>query len=191
MTVLVYEDEDDESRGTYIPVEPADPFTEAIRSGIEIGAEVMFIEPDLGARPHLPDRYPDPYSIRRIGIERYVEAYRVYPQERSTEIAAHAAGMAWKLQGADPLAHALVVVSLNLLDPLLDAMQEPQDQPRTRRRETHLINPHPDCLVEITSEYPYLQDSYERFRGRMEDAVAGDRCCATPKKSTAETPVRG
>jgi hypothetical protein len=37
--------------------------------------------------------------------------------------------MAWKLQGADPLAQVLVVVALNLLDPLLDAMEAPQDSP--------------------------------------------------------------
>ena len=31
----------------YVPVEPADPFTEAVRTAREIGAEVVFIEPDL------------------------------------------------------------------------------------------------------------------------------------------------
>src|SRR6478672_5702673 len=54
---------------------------------------------DSSERPHLEDAYPDPYSIRHIGLEKYVEAYRVYPQQRSDEIAAHAAGIAWKLQG--------------------------------------------------------------------------------------------
>ena len=65
--------------------------------------------------------YPDTYSIRHIGLSRYIDAYRVYPQPRSPEIAAHAQGIAWKLQGANPLATVLVVVSLNLLDPVLDA----------------------------------------------------------------------
>ena len=93
---------------------------------------MIFIEPDSGDRPHLPDAYPDPYSVRFIGIDKYVEAYRVHPMERSEEIAAHAGGMAWKLQGADPLAQVFVVVSLNLLDPLLDAMEAPQDPPAPR-----------------------------------------------------------
>ena len=96
---------------------------------MEIGAEIVFADPDSGERPHLKDTYPDPYSIRHIGYEKYVEAYRVYPQERSDEIARHAGGIAWKLQGCDPLARVLVVVSLNLLDPVLDAMEEPQAQP--------------------------------------------------------------
>jgi len=168
MSVILYPDPQDEDRGVYVPVEPCDPFTEAVRTGLEVDAEVIFIEPDSGDRPHLPDVYPDPYSIRHIGLAKYIEAYRVYPQERNEEITAHAAGMAWKLQGADPLAQVFVVVSLNLLDPLLDAMEAPQDPPSRRRPpEIRLLNPHPDCLAEITLEYPYLQDRYEKFRVEM------------------------
>jgi hypothetical protein len=88
--------------------------------------------------------------------------------------------MAWKLQGADPLASVLAVVSLNLLDPLLDAMELPQDAPRRagghfKAPEIRLLNPHPDCLAEITIEYPYLQDRYETFRASMEPAELVDR----------------
>src|ERR1700741_188577 len=115
MSVILYPDSHDEESAIYLPLEPCEPFTEAVRSSLEIDAEVIFIEPDSGDRPHLPDAYPDPYSIRYIGMEKYVEAYRVYPQERNEDIAAHAAGMAWKLQGSDPLAQVFVVVSLNLL----------------------------------------------------------------------------
>ena len=79
MSVLFYAGEE-EDRAIYVPVEPADPFTEAIRTGLEIGAEILFADPDVGERPHLPDAYPDTYSIRHIGIDKYVEAYRVYPQ---------------------------------------------------------------------------------------------------------------
>src|SRR5579871_5514442 len=176
MSVILYPDPKDEDRAIYVPVEPADPFTEAVRSGLEIDAEVLFIEPDSGDRPHLPDTYPDPYSIRYIGLEKYIEAYRVHPQERNEEIAAHASGMAWKLQGADPLASVFVVVSLNLLDPVLDAMESPQEPPaRSRMDEVRLLNPHPDCLAEITLEYPYLQDRYESFRKQMAQPDMIDR----------------
>ena len=176
MSVIVYPDPQDDERGIYVPVEPSDPFTEAVRTGLEIDAEVIFIEPDSGDRPHLPDAYPDPYSVRYIGIEKYIEAYRVYPQERNEDIAAHAAGMAWKLQGADPLAQVFVVVSLNLLDPLLDAMEAPQEAPSQHNlAEIRLLNPHPDCLAEITIEYPYLQDRYETFRATMQAGELVDR----------------
>ncbi|MGI8745614.1 MAG: hypothetical protein ACR2NN_24185 [Bryobacteraceae bacterium] len=165
MSVLLFADENDDESAIYVPVEPCDPFTEAARTGLEIDAEVVFIEPDLGERPHLPDSYPDTYAIPHIGLEKYIEAYRVYPQERTDEVADHAAAMAWKLQGSDPLARVLVIVSLNMLDPLLDAMESPQGAPRKRRHtDVRLLNPHPDCLAEITVEYPYLQDRYESLR---------------------------
>ena len=178
MSVILYADDaPGADQAIYIPVEPADPFTEAIRTGLEVGAEIVFADPDAGQRPHLKDAYPDPYAIRHIGLTRYIEAYRVYPQPRSDELSRHAAGIAWKLQGIDPLADALVVVSLNLLDPVLDAMEEPQAQPlaRTRREGLQLINPHPDSLAEITVEYPFLQWRYEQFRGAMADTKSIDR----------------
>ncbi len=178
MSLIFYPDETlGADQAIYVPIEPADPFTEAIRTGLEIGAEIVFADPEAGQRPHLKDAYPDPYAIRHIGLERYIEAYRVYPQPRSEEIARHAAGIAWKLQGADPLANVLVVVSLNLLDPLLDAMEEPQAQPlaRTRREGVELFNPHPESLAEITIEYPQLQWRYEDFRGRPADWRLIDR----------------
>jgi len=89
----------------------------------------------------------------------------VYPQPRSDEIERFSAGIAWKLQGADPFEKVLVVISLNLLDPVLDAMETPQPEPSRRlREEVRLVNPHPDCLGEITTEYPFLQERYEQFR---------------------------
>lgn len=166
MSVVLYPDEKDEERAVYVPVEPADPFTEAVRSAQEIGAAVVFLEPDVSDRPHLPDAYPDTYSVRRIGLDKYIEAYRFYPAVRTEEVMEHAAGIAWKLQGADPLASVLVVVSLNLLDPILDAMEAPQEPPRARAKhfDIRVLNLHPDCLAEITVEYPYLQDRYEFYR---------------------------
>jgi hypothetical protein len=160
----------DEDRPVYVPVEPSDPFTEALRTAEEIGAEVIFLEPDTQERPHLHDTCPDTYAVQRIGLDAYIESYRVWPQSRTEEVSAHAAAMAWKLQGANPDLQTLVVVSLNLLDPLLDAMETPQEAPSRRlfRPETQLLNPHPESLAEITIEYPYLQERYEFFRLDLE-----------------------
>lgn len=178
ISVIFYPDDTTgEDRAIYVPVEPADPFTEAIRTALETNAEVVFADPDAGERPHLPDICPDPYALRRIGLERYIEAYRLYPQPRSEEIAHHADGIAWKLQGTDPLARVLVVLSLNLLDPVLDAMERPQAQPMARARREHIqvLNPHPDSLAEITVEYPFLQYRYEQYREALSDHKLIDR----------------
>ncbi len=171
MSVILYtSDAEEDERAIYVPVEPADPFTEALRTAEEIGAEVIFLEPDTQERPHLPDQFPDTYSVQRIGLDRYIEGYRVWPQPRTDEVTAHAGAMAWKLQGADPEARTVVVVSLNLLDPLLDAMETPQEAPARRllRPAVQLLNPHPETLAEITIEYPYLQERYEFFRLDLE-----------------------
>lgn len=166
----------DSDQAVYVPVEPADPFVEAIRSAQDIGAQIVFADPDARERPHLPDSYPDSYALTSIPLNQYVEAYRVYPQERSQDLERFAEGIAWKLQGADPLARVLVVLSLNLLDPVLDAMEKPQPEPRRRRRENlQLVNPHPECLGEITAEYPFLQERYEMFRVEMLDRAMIDR----------------
>jgi hypothetical protein len=178
MSLIFYPDETaGDDQAVYVPVEPADPFTEAIRTGVEIGAEIVFTDPEAGRRPHLKDTYPDPYAIGYIGVARYIEAYRVYPQSRSPELSLHAQGIAWKLQGANPLATVFVVVSLNLLDPVLDAMEEPQPQPSIRllREGVELFNPHPESLGEICAEYPALQWRYERYRLLMTDAGLIDR----------------
>ena len=158
----------------YVPVEPADPFVEAIRTAQEIGAQIVFADPDSTERPHLADTYPDTFALSSIPLESYVEAYRVYPQPRTDETARFAEAIAWKLQGADPFARVMVVVSLNLLDPVLDAMEQPQSEPKRRRREElQLVNPHPDCLGEVTLEYPFLQERYEQFRLTIDAPVAG------------------
>ncbi|MCU1262780.1 MAG: hypothetical protein JWO80_5665 [Bryobacterales bacterium] len=176
ISIIFYSETEEQDEAIYIPIEPADPFTEAIRTGLEIGAEIVFTDPDTGERPHLPDSYPDPYALRSISLAQYVESYRVYPQPRSDEIAHHADGIAWKLQGADPLASVFVVLSLNLLDPVLDAMERPQAQPMTRpRRHVQVLNPHPESLVEIAIEYPALQYRYEHFRSDGADESLIDR----------------
>ncbi|MES1257685.1 MAG: hypothetical protein ABUS51_04615 [Acidobacteriota bacterium] len=162
ISVIFYNEAEDT---VYVPVEPADPFVEAIRTAHEIGAQVVFADPDSTERPHIPDSYPDTYALTSLPFGQYVEAYRVYPQPRTPEIEQFAEGIAWKLQGADPFANVLVVISLNLLDPVLDAMERPQEEPRRRRRaDLQLVNPHPDCLGEITLEYPFLQERYEKAR---------------------------
>lgn len=172
LSVILYPAGDDET--IYIPVEITDPFIEAIRTGAEIGATIFFIDPDIGQRPHLEGHYPDTYAVRRIGYDRYVQSYRSRPQPDSPEIRRHAAGIAWKLQSCDPLAEVAVILSLNLLGPVMNAMEEPQEEPVSQRRSgVQLLNLHPDCLAETLEEFPFLQSVYEARRYGVPDADAG------------------
>jgi hypothetical protein len=163
LSIILYSMKQEEM--VYVPVEITDPFVEAIRTAQEIGAEVFFVDPDVGDRPHLNDLYPDSYAIRRVGWARYVEKYRERPQPPTPEIRSLAAGIAWKLQSCDPTAEVLVVISLNLLDPVMEAVRYPQDEPVSQtRREIQVMNLHPDCLAEVLTEFPFLQSVYESRR---------------------------
>ncbi len=161
---------------------------------------MVFLEPPTHEKPHLSANYPEPYSLELIGMERYVEAYRVYPQQRTPKIESHAAAMAWKLQGADPLASTCVVISLNCWIRVLDAMEIPQEEPPPPRMRlfhtAELFNLHPDCLAEITSEAPYYQELYEDARAGKSVRLhwtahdGNSPCCAKPRKNTASIRVR-
>jgi len=49
ISLIFYPDENGvDNQAVYVPVEPADPFTEAIRTGLETGAEIVFADPDAG-----------------------------------------------------------------------------------------------------------------------------------------------
>ena len=174
LSVIIYDDEgpkqsehDQPERAVYLPVEVTDPFVEALRTAREIGAETEFLDPDIGERPHVDESYPHPYALEQLGLEKYIGAYRVHPRARSGEPAVHAEGLAWKLQSLDPEASVFVVVSLNLLDPLLHAMERPQTRPlrKAARRGLRLLNLHPECLAEVLTDMPFLAAVYEARRG--------------------------
>jgi hypothetical protein len=170
MSVMVIpeRDGDDEDHATFIPVEPGDPFIEALRTASEIDAKVIFLLPETAHAAHIAGAYADPYAAKLIGVDEYVRRYCQHPPPRTSELEEHVAGMAWKLQGADPTLETCVVVSLNAIDALLHAVEIPQDEPPAGRTQlfnhTELCNLHPDCLAEIASEIPFYQEQYEAIR---------------------------
>ena len=166
LSVIIYEEENKKDRAIYLPVEVTDPFVEALRTAREIGAQIAFLDPDIGVRPHLGELYPDPYAVTRLGLARYIDSYRGCRGARAGDWAVHAQGLASKLQGLDPRTPTWAVVSLNLFDPLLDAMEHPQVQPlrKVRRRGIQVLNLHPECLPEVLTDFPFLQAVYETRR---------------------------
>jgi hypothetical protein len=68
ISVIFYPDDGPgEAQAVYVPIEPADPFTEAIRTGLETGARLFSAIPTSGSGP-LARHYPDSYAIRHIGL---------------------------------------------------------------------------------------------------------------------------
>ncbi len=166
LSIIIY-DSDAADEAVYVPVEATDPFIEALRSAREAGIPSAFLDPDLSDKPHVEDVYPDSHAVTRIGIQKYVESYRMQARTTDDTLLIHAEGAAWKLQGCDPEAEILVVVSLNLLDPLLEAMERPQAQPlrKSARRNVRALNLHPDSLAEVLTDAPFVQAVYEARRG--------------------------
>ncbi|MBC8164433.1 MAG: hypothetical protein H7Y20_01030, partial [Bryobacteraceae bacterium] len=173
ISVILYPGESEDDL-VYVPVEPSDPFTEAVRTALEIGATIAFIEPDLTLRPHIHESAPDPFSLHTVGYDRYVSLYRASRAFRTPEIVAHAKAIAWKLQGTDPFAPTAVVLSMNLLEPVMEQAEIPQEDPDigTPRRDIEMVNPHPECLSEILVEYPWLQSRYEEYRMFLDDPTS-------------------
>jgi hypothetical protein len=171
-------DEDDEA-AQYIPIEPGDPFVEALRTAAELGSEVIFLDSAVRENAQNAAKYPDAASTEYIGFRSFVDEYRVSKSGRSYVDEETAKSMAWKLQGAFPFASVCVVVSLASLDGLLDAMDVPQEEPakpRTRLFEnTELFNLHPDCLAEVGSEPPFYQELYEKARFELGEFVSDRR----------------
>jgi hypothetical protein len=166
---------DEDEHPVYIPIEPCDPFVESLRTAQERSLEVTFLEGWKKYKGSTRPLYPASYSAEMIGINQYVESYRLNPPARNGLIEQRAARMAWKLQGVNPIARTCVVVSLAMLDPLLDAMDEPQEEVAvhvTRYTDrARLFNLHPDCLAEVTSEAPFYQELYNRSREESEQAT--------------------
>ena len=173
LSVVAFPEEGGGDDLVYVPVEPCDPFTEGVRSGIELGVPVVFFEPSSRQRPHLPEEYPDSYAVRRMGVERYIAEYRLHRGSTQQDVAEYAAGMASRLQAIEGDGTVLVVVSLNMLHPLLDAMEQPHPPLRTRPfyPDVQLLNLHPESLAEVTAEYPFLQERYEQYRLLMESEL--------------------
>ena len=170
ISILRFPDPVDSSQWIYIPIEPSDPFIEAVRTAHELGMRVEFIEPNWGDRPHIGDAYPDTYAIQMIGRERYIDGFRLQKNEPTEEMVEYAEAMARKLQGLHPDREIVAVVSLNMLDLVLDAMETPQERsidPRGSAYLAELCNAHPECLAEITVEFPFLIDRYNRYRANL------------------------
>lgn len=179
ISVVVHEDALHPGSGVYLPVEPADPFIEAVRTGLELGAEIVFLEPDVSERPHLEEDYPDSYAIARTSYQSYVDAWVAGSRQKPAPplMRRLAEGIAWKLQGSNPELSTAVVLSLALYQPVLDALAQPCEEPvdDLRREGLHLANAHPDCLAEILQEIPFLQARYEEARWDVLGDMALDR----------------
>lgn len=58
-----------------LPVEPTDPFAEAVRTARELDKPVHFVDLQIGHYPSVWEPLPDPASLPAIGLQRFYEEY--------------------------------------------------------------------------------------------------------------------
>lgn len=162
------------SETVYLLVEPADPLVEAARMALEQGLPLHFIDVDTDGYPRHHEPLPDSYSISRIGLEAYYNAYRsaCAGQAPCREDQRREQGMAYRLQGAARRhQRVLFVCGMAHLERIKGLFSSPQAAPleRVRREGVNVFNLHPDSCREILAEFPFLSAVYELRRGPLPD----------------------
>lgn len=169
LSVVLYENAKGEP--IYLPVEPTDPMTEAVRLGLESDVPIHFVDLDLAAYPVYRDHVPDPYAVHRLGIHAYLELYFHQSAFAGDDLdVRREAGMAYRLQQlAEKHGRILFVCGLAHLQGVREAFFRPQAQPLESAKQTglSLFNVHPDDLPEVMSESPFLTAVYEYRRGEL------------------------
>lgn len=171
LSVVFYENSRGES--IYLPIEPTDPLTEAVRSGLENHLPVHFVDLELDQYPFYRDPVPDPYAVQRLGYHAYVDLYchETGPHRARDGLdLRREAAMAYRLQElADNYDRILFVCGLAHLEGVREAFFRPQAQPLQKREQSGvaLFNLHPEDLPEVLGEPPFLAAVYEYRRGEL------------------------
>lgn len=162
------------SGATYLPVEPADPFSEAGRWALERSAPLFFVDLQLeGSYPSHLDPVPDSYAILRVPPLTYYEAFRKLIEEKANPdpVDLHREkAMAFRLrQLLDRYGKVAFVCGMAHARGVLEHLERPQTLPLENRHPppVQLFHLHPDCLDEVMSTPPFISAVYELRRGPL------------------------
>ncbi len=166
LSAVVYETE---RAGTlYLLVEPCDPAIEALRTGLELGAELELIDVDVEGYADYRDPIPDSYAATRLGFEAFYRAFCEIPRPLDPLDARRESGMAYRLQRMRDRGYADIVLICGMTHAqgVVDALAQTQPTPLapTQRHGAQLFSLDSRCLTEVLHEPPYLQAIYELRR---------------------------
>jgi hypothetical protein len=169
ISLLVSESDDDEDALVW-PVTPADPTVEAIRWAVEQGIPWFCIDPDVRYRERHRDPVPDPWSLWRLGVERYLGLLLRLSRARSSDAdSLREQGLAFHLaecRDTVPSGTILGVLGAAHVAPVAHRLAEPLATPlaRTRRSDVHLRNLHPSSLTALLPDPPITHAVWELVR---------------------------
>lgn len=170
LSIILYRDQAGET--IYVPVEPTDPLSEAVRSGFEARIRVRCIDLDTDSYPLHWDPFPDPYAVRRLGLGALWEAYETCrgasgdPPPDTVDHQREAA-MAWQLQQlTQEHERVLFVCGMVHARRVWSLLDQEQVQPVgcPRRSGVRLYNLGHESAREVMSELPFVAATYERWR---------------------------
>ncbi len=153
-------------------VAPGDPLVEALRWALERDRPVTCVDPDLPYSERHEDPVPDPWSIWRLGAERYLELVTAAAGagEPSAADRRREAGMAFHLREAaeraadGPLLALVGAAHAPRLAGLLNgSLAHPLA--RVRRSRVELRHLHPKSLTGLLQDAPLAHAMWERLRG--------------------------
>ena len=180
LSVLLFQNATGET--LYLPVEPADPFVEAVRSALEMDIPVHLVDINLEqAYPPFRDPVPDTYAIHRIGTETYYRAFRsVWQEQVETHPldAQRERGMAFRLQDLmKDHGEVLFVCGMIHGKGVLDRLPHPQATPlhQVHAPAVQVFHLDPGCLEEVLATFPLMSALYEVRRSGLPPEPARDR----------------
>jgi len=162
----------DKGKPAYLLIEPADPLVEAARMALEQRLPLHLIDVDTDSYPQHHERLPDSYSIQRIGLTAYYQAYQAACSDDvpPLEDRRREQGMAFRLQQLSArYQRVLFVCGMAHLERVKTLFNTPQVAPleRIKRAGVTVHNLHPVCCGEIMAESPFLSAVYEYRRGPL------------------------
>lgn len=197
--------DDPASEGTSLwKVEPTDPFCEAVRSALELGIVVRFVDIHAPRYPSAWDRIPDRYSVHATGFEVFYKSCleaisssskNLPAQELRESIdARRELTMAARLQRLSSRGRVLFVGGLKHIDPIKQALMSGEqlsaDEEEFDAASCKLYHPSLRTVRTLSDEVPFLMTLYELQRGGPGPETAWvspeGQEKKTPEKKTAQ-----
>ena len=172
LSVLIYKDQKGEN--IYLPVEPCDPMTEAVRSAREKDMRIEFIDLDIDDYPTQREWLPDSYSLCHLSLDEY---YNAWLQEvGKKQIATHFDDrreryMAYKLQQLQLISRkTLFVCGMSHLHRVMEHLKTEQVLPLGfyRRQNARVFNVSEESSRSCLGEFGLVSAAYELWRSAKE-----------------------
>lgn len=166
VSVLLYENSDGQT--IYLPIQPADPMTEAARTARERGLGFCCGDLDVDGYADYRDPVPDPYALLRLGPARLYSSFLAHERRRDPLDDRREASMAYHArrlldQGCRRL---LLVCGMHHAKGIAAQLGREQATPltRPRRLNARLVHLDPESLGEVLSDIPFHIAVYEARR---------------------------